>query len=54
MGFLFVLFLIKQINTSSFKMGLADIFLTGNEQMERSARIKHDRPEKATGKKAVK
>ena len=54
MGFLCVLFLIKQINTSSFKVGLEHIFLTGSERRERSVRIQHDRPEKVTKKDAIK
>ena len=40
MGFLFVLFLMKQLNTSSFKAGLENIFSPGHSQHERSVRIK--------------
>ena len=40
MGFLFVLFLIKELNTPSFKAGLENIFSSVHSQTERSARIK--------------
>ena len=40
MGFLFVLFLMKQLNTSSFKAGLENIFSPAPSPHERSARIK--------------
>ena len=40
MSFLFVLFLIKQVNTSSFRTGLNNIFShTSPQQTERSVRI---------------
>ena len=40
MGFLFVLFFMKQLSTSSFKAGLKNIFSPVHSQYERSARIK--------------
>ncbi len=40
MGFLFVLFLMKQLNAPSFKAGLENIFSPVHSQNERSARIK--------------
>ena len=40
MVFLFVLLLMKQLNTSSFKTSLENIFSPVHSQHERSARIK--------------
>ena len=39
MGFLFVLFFMKELNTSSFRAGLENIFSSKSSQSERSARI---------------
>ena len=54
MGFLFVLFFIKQSNTSSFRQGLNNIFSSSiHSPPERSARIKIS-PAKGEEKEVIK
>ncbi|MDE0118382.1 MAG: hypothetical protein OXM55_00035 [Bdellovibrionales bacterium] len=51
MGFLFVVFLIKQINTSSFRNGLDHIFTSSRSKPKPSVQIKIKPPEKEREKR---